>query len=125
MIYFISGHGNLHFEEWFTHYKPLIDNALSENAHFLIGDFRGTDVLSAEYLKNKTAQVTIVHCFTKPRYRVDVIDLPSAKWAYQGGFPNDAARDAYMTQHSDRDIAWVRAGREQSGTAKNIQRRSI
>jgi hypothetical protein len=125
MTYFISRHGNLHFEEWMMHYKPLIDNALMRHSSFIIGDFRGADVFSAEYLKNKTERVTIVHCFSKPRYKVDVIDLPSAKWVYRGGFTNEFARDASMTEWSDADIAWVRAGKETSGTAQNVQRRSL
>jgi hypothetical protein len=125
MTYFISGHGNLHFEEWMEHYKPLIDNALATHSRFILGDFRGADVFSAEYLKNKTEWVTIVHCFSKPRYKVDVIDLPSAKWVYRGGFTNEFARDAYMTQYSDSDIAWVRVGKEKSGTAQNLQRRFV
>jgi hypothetical protein len=73
------------------------------------------------------------HCFQKIRSDppdplnpfFHCIPLSSAKWVYQGGFPNDAARDAYMTQHSDRDIAWVRTGKEHSGTAKNLQRRNM
>jgi hypothetical protein len=121
--YFISGHGNIHFEEWITFYKTKIDNAIAESAAFIIGDFRGTDVLSAEYLKNKTEKVTITHCFKKSRYKVDVIDLYSEKWIYKGGFESDEERDKYMTLNSDEDIAWFREGRESSGTAKNIQRR--
>lgn len=119
----ISGHGNLTFEEWLEHYKPLIDNALQEDASFILGEFRGADVLCLEYLKNKTAKVTVLHCFNKPRYKVDVIDLPSKEWQYLGGFTSDLERDVYMTQMSDADIAWVRAGKERSGTAKNLMRR--
>lgn len=122
-IYFISGHGNITFEEWFAHYKPFIDEAISKNGQFILGDFRGTDTLSAEYLKNKTPQVKIVHCFQKPRYKVDIVNLPSKHWEYIGGFENDTERDTFMTQNSDFDIAWVREGKENSGTAKNIKRR--
>lgn len=32
-------------------------------------------------------------------------------------------RDLSMTVSSDKDIAWVRPGREKSGTAKNLARR--
>jgi hypothetical protein len=31
--------------------------------------------------------------------------------------------DASMTKHSNFDIAWIRPGREDSHTAKNIKRR--
>lgn len=123
--YFISGHGNITFEEWTENYKSLIDKALGENAHFILGDFKGTDVLSMEYLKDKTQNVTIVHCFSKPRYKPDTFDLPSSCWKFEGGFKSDEERDMYMTQHSNEDIAWVRKGKENSGTAKNIKRRKL
>lgn len=123
VCYFISGHGNITFEEWLEHYKPLIDQALQEEACFIIGDFRGVDTLSMEYLKDKTTSVTITHCFSSARYKVDIADLLSNGWQYVGGFANDIERDAYMTENSDIDIAWIRVGREKSGTAKNIKRR--
>lgn len=120
---FISGHGSTSFEEWFLHYKPLIDKALFENSEFILGDFRGTDVLTMEYLKDKTVNVTICHCFKKARYQVDTVGLFSADWQYVGGFQSDEERDAFMTQNSNDDIAWVRSGKEESGTAKNLKRR--
>jgi hypothetical protein len=40
-----------------------------------------------------------------------------------GGFRTDKARDEAMTENSNKDIAWVRPGREKSGTAKNLKRR--
>lgn len=123
-IYFISGHGNITFEEWLINYKPFIDAALKQNSQFILGDFRGTDTLSAEYLKDKTPHVKIIHCFQRPRYKVDTVNLASKYWEYIGGFENDTERDAYMTQNSDYDIAWIRKGKENSGTAKNIQRRN-
>lgn len=121
---FISGHGNLTFEEWLEHYKPLIDKCLLLNYHFILGDFRGTDVLSIEYLKNKTSNVTICHCFKKARYNVDIINLQSANWKYVGGFKTDEERDSYMTSNSDEDIAWIRYDKINSCTAKNIERRN-
>ena len=41
----------------------------------------------------------------------------------QGGFLSDLECDEAMTHASTRDIAWVRPGREASGTAANIARR--
>lgn len=35
-----------------------------------------------------------------------------------------AARDEALTAASTFDIAWVRPGRERSGTARNLQRRA-
>jgi ribosomal protein S16 len=40
-----------------------------------------------------------------------------------GGFATDEERDEAMTLASDVDLAWVRQGRENSGTARNIARR--
>lgn len=125
LCYFISGHGNITFEEWLNQYKPSIDQALAEEASFIIGDFRGTDTLSMEYLKDKTASVTITHCFSNPRYKADTGGLLSNEWKYVGGFANDTERDTFMTENSDADIAWIRLGREKSGTAKNLKRRKI
>jgi hypothetical protein len=123
-IYFISGHGDLTFEEFLEHYKPKIDEALVEDASFIMGDFRGADVLAQEYLKNKTGQVIIYHCFSKPRYLVDTIGLRSKEWRYMSGFDSDSTRDAKMTEYSTHDIAWVRPGKEKSGTQKNLNRRN-
>lgn len=41
-----------------------------------------------------------------------------------GGFKSDDERDSEMTRMTDYDIAWVRPGREKSGTAKNLMRRT-
>lgn len=121
---FISGHGNLTFEEFITQYKPLIDDAIESNHSFVVGDFRGCDILAQEYLKNKTSKVTVYHCFDKPRYKVDFVDLLSKKWKYKKGFQSDLERDTAMTINSDYDIAWVKIGKENSGTANNIKRRT-
>ncbi len=41
----------------------------------------------------------------------------------KGGFKSDNARGAKMTADSNKDIAWVRTGREKLGTQRNIKRR--
>lgn len=124
---FISGHGTLTFDEFITYYKSRIDKALALGYSFIIGDFRGCDVMVQEYLKDKTPNVTICHIGKSPRYKVDTYELKSAEWKYVSGidanFNTDVGRDAYMTMHSDEDIAWVRKGRENSGTDINIKRR--
>ena len=43
MIYFISGHLSLTQDEFDTHYKALIDEALSHNSSFVVGDAKGAD----------------------------------------------------------------------------------
>ena len=44
-------------------------------------------------------------------------------WPTIGGFKSDEERDRAMTLASSVDIAWVRPGKENSCTAKNIERR--
>ena len=48
----------------------------------------------------------------------------NAGFPTESGFQSDEERDIAMTYNSDRDIAWVRKGREKSGTQKNLDRRS-
>lgn len=38
-------------------------------------------------------------------------------------FSDDIARDSAMTRNSNEDIAFIRVGKENSGTAQNILRR--
>lgn len=40
-----------------------------------------------------------------------------------GGFESDEERDSAMTRDSDFDIAFIKDGRWDSGTAQNIKRR--
>ena len=60
--------------------------------------------------------VVVFHMFDNPRNN-------AGGFSTAGGFKNDKERDAAMTNNSDADIAWVRPGREKSGTAKNLSRR--
>jgi hypothetical protein len=116
MIYFISGHLSLTQDEFDTHYKSLIDEALSHNYSFVVGDAKGADTLAQKYLFGKTDRVVVYHMFETPRY--------NAGFPTEGGFQSDEERDIAMTNNSDSDIAWVRKGREKSGTQKNLDRRS-
>jgi len=116
--YFISGHLDLTVDEFDKHYKATIDNALSEDAKFVIGDARGADKLAQDYLSEKAGgRVTVYHMFEVPRNFID-------GFIKDGGYESDNERDAAMTLASDADIAWVRPGREKSGTAKNLLRRA-
>jgi hypothetical protein len=114
---FVSGHIRISQEEFDTHYIPLLDKAIVENHKFLIGDANGVDAMAQKYLEEKgVTDITVYHMFTSPRNTV-----PSAK--LMGGFEDDDSRDAAMTQASTYDIAWVRKGKEKSGTQKNLDRR--
>lgn len=114
-ISFISGHGDLSPEEFDKHYKLEIDKAISDGCSFVVGDFRGADTFAQIYLYQYTQKVTVYHMFDTPRCNPGYLAC--------GGFTSDDERDAAMTKNSDYDIAWVRPGKEKSGTAKNIQRR--
>ena len=115
-IFFISGHLDLSNSEFLEHYQPQIDNALKKNSSFVIGDAKGADNLAQIYLLGKTENVTVYHMFEKPRN--------NAGFNTKGGFLSDSARDKQMTLESSHDIAWVRPGREKSGTQNNLARRS-
>lgn len=113
--YFISGHLDLTTEEFKEHYQPMIENVIAGKYSFVIGDARGTDTLAQEFLKDYQ-NVTVYHMFDKPRNNVGSHKTVS-------GFKSDEERDNAMTLASIHDIAWVRQGRENSGTAKNLKRR--
>ncbi|MEM7716616.1 MAG: hypothetical protein AAF349_24150, partial [Cyanobacteria bacterium P01_A01_bin.68] len=95
--------------------RPQIDIALSKNQGFVVGDARGADTLAQQYLLDKTKAVVVYHMFESPR--------SNAGFPTCGGFQSDKERDEQMTQDSHQDIAWVRVGREKSGTQKNLNRR--
>ena len=115
--YFISGHLDLTQAEFDEHYEPHIWTAVMEGASFVVGDARGADLLAQGCLKDLCADVTVFHMLDKPRH--------NAGFPLRGGFISDDERDAAMTAHSQRDIAWVRPGRERSGTARNLARRGL
>lgn len=115
MIFFISGHLDTTHEEFQLHYVPLIQKAIINGCSFVVGDACGTDVMAQKFLSKSLVSVTIYHMF----------DLPRNNFGFKtiGGFQSDKERDEAMTKASDGDIAWVRPGREKSGTAKNLRRR--
>ncbi|MEO1527874.1 MAG: hypothetical protein AAFX06_20780 [Planctomycetota bacterium] len=115
-VCFVSGHLTLSPEEFDEHYRPAIDDALARGDAFVVGDARGADAMTQGYLMGKTDAVTVYHMFTSPRN--------NAGFRTVCGFETDLARDQQMTVNSDYDIAWVRPGREMSGTQKNLDRRS-
>lgn len=123
--YFISGHRDITKKEFQLHYaKPIMNAVLRDpKSKFLMGDYYGVDEMAQAYLselKNKYTEIDIVvyHMFDSPRNCVD-------GFATKGGYINDHARDSAMTVDSDEDIAWVRSGKSDSGTAQNILRRKV
>ncbi len=117
MKVFVSGHLDLTENEFIKFYKEKIDLAISIDSEFIIGDARGADTLAQKYLHSKNyKKVTIYHMFSTPRNNVGMFKT-------MGGFISDNDRDIAMTLNSDIDIAYIKKGGENSGTAKNIYRR--
>jgi hypothetical protein len=115
VVNYISGHLDLTRTEFATHYRPAIDEALSRNEWFVVGDARGADYFAQCYLWVHTTRVMVYHMLERPRNNVGFNTV--------GGFKTDAERDEQMTYNSIADIAWVRPGREDSGTQRNLDRR--
>ena len=116
-VAFVSGHLDLTEEEFARHYVPRIADAQSRGCRFVVGDARGADLLFQRHAHAHGLAVTVFHMFERPRHNAG--DFPVV-----GGFASDDERDAAMTSASSFDIAWVRPGRERSGTAKNLRRRA-
>lgn len=121
--HFISGHLDLTPEEFELHYEGRILEAIREGGSFVVGDARGTDHMAQQFLKKIIMDnmlfdldVTVFHMFESPRHN-------AGSFPTQGGYKTDSARDRAMTAASENDIAWVRPGREKSGTARNLARR--
>lgn len=116
--YFVSGHLNLTEEEFGLYYMPrLLHCAAAEGASFVIGDAGGADYMSQALLWKHgfLTNVTVFHMLDAPRN--------NPGFQTRGGFKSDEERDVAMTLASTEDIAWVRPGRERSGTGRNILRR--
>ena len=137
--YHVSGHLDLTPEEFARYYIPWIEAARA-GARFVVGDALGADAMFIDYAEEHQLDVVvyrrsadlgfersesqevdraqpIIHMFAAPRRTA-----PGAPTV--GGYTTDEERDAAMTAASDADIAWVRPGREHSGTAKNLKRRA-
>ena len=114
---YISGHLKISSDEFDHNYLRPIREAMLRGDKFVVGDARGKDAMAQTYLFMVGAKdVTVYHMFDKPRNNKH--NFPTV-----GGFKSDDERDAAMTAASDYDIAWVRPGRETSGTANNLKRR--
>ena len=120
---FISGHLDLTDEEFAEHYVPRLQAAFHQGSNdlnravFHVGDARGADAMSQEFLHGLGALVVVYHMLATPR------NLHGRPYDVVGGFTSDKDRDEAMTKATTEDIAWVRPGREKSGTARNLARR--
>ena len=122
MIYFISGHRDLTWEEFTKWYAPAISRVrrTDNGARFVVAECEGADRMAQDYLLAcgvAPIGITVYHMLKSPRY------LANESIRTVGGFTSDTERDEAMTRNSDYDIAFIRKGKETSGTAQNILRR--
>ena len=129
--YFVSGHLDLSEDEFIKYYLPRLEEAISNGCIFVVGDARGCDSFTQEYLyiRGVADNVVVYHMFDMPR--CNKYDFET-----RGGFKSDLERDSEMTRVSDMDIAYIRGEVEQrakygkkykyrvSGTQKNLDRRN-
>lgn len=89
-------------------------------ARFVVAECEGADRMAQDYLLAcgvAPIGITVYHMLKSPRY------LANESIRTVGGFTSDTERDEAMTRNSDYDIAFIRKGKETSGTAQNILRR--
>ena len=119
----IFGNGNLGFEDFLELYaKPLKEALKNPENEFIVGDFRGTDTLTMEFLKTQTAKVRVYHIGEKPRYLPDAFKTQVKNWQIIGGYLSDTARDEAMINSCTHFIGFDFNSDEtrKSGTQKNI-----
>lgn len=124
---FISGHLDITKGEFDAHYAPYILRAMANQENIVVGDAPGADAMAQNLIKTWTpwigyiGHVTVYHMLTVPRY--------NAGFSTKSGYSSNKAKDHYMTEDSDFDIAWVRPEKHSSvsgrvsGTEANILRR--
>lgn len=128
MIYFVSGHRDLSYEDFELYYKPIIDNVIvnDETPEFVVGDCEGVDKFAMDYIfEYYIIPLTIYHIGNSSRnIPKGLSENPESEGVYfKGGFTSDEERDSAMTKASDFDIAFIKDNRWNSGTAQNIKRR--
>lgn len=123
MIYFISGHRDLTPSEFELYYIPAINNAIKydQHARFVLGNFKGCDIMTLEYLEEID--------FDPSRIRIycvyDIYVSEYVERIRKKTLDTHDLADSEMTKDSDTDIVFVRPGKENSFTAKNILRRYL
>ncbi len=91
---YVFGNGRLSFDDFLRLYVPPLEAALAHHdSAWVVCDFRGVDTLVMEYLKARTAAVTVFHVGDRPRYLPDRHGALAQRWVIRGGFADDRARD--------------------------------
>ena len=125
MKVFIGGNGNLSFEDFCHYYATALNKLLEKNsdAHFLVCDFRGVDVLAMEYLKCRTSNVMVHHMGSRARYVPDQFRTYVNEWKFIGGYSNNWERDQATLKDCTHYLAYDFNSDQsrKSGTQKNIE----
>jgi hypothetical protein len=125
--WFVSGHRDVTPEEFQEYYIPRINAGLLMGDDFIVGDYHGVDIMFQEYWSSKASlsegNLIIYHMLIAPRNYIQKTFDNQFRLNFKGGYRDDESRDAAMTMESDFDLAWVREGKEKSGTARNLERR--
>lgn len=120
--YFISGHRNITEEEFIEHYTPQIDISIKNGDSFVVGDCEGVDAKAMQYIWEKGYNnLTVYYIGITARHNPGFKSVN--QWVDGSIIDSDYKRDILMSLNSDQDIAWIRTGKERSGTARNLQRR--
>ena len=121
MRYFVSGHRDLTKEEFEEYYVPLIQKVIEEDIYvdFVVGDWEGCDTIFVKYMEEYYTDI-VIHIFYVSSSRIKEGEFN--EYCFRECDSYDEC-DSVMTLVSDFDIAWIRPGREDSHTAKNIKRR--
>ena len=127
MIYFISGHRDLTKEEFSRHYVPIIDKIIHNDvlAEFVVGDWEGCDSMFIDFLLSQPdyPPITVYHVEQTPRITYYGEPLCNFENISSIQCTTYDECDECMTRDSTFDVAWIRPGRGDSHTAKNIKRR--
>ena len=125
MKYFVSGHRDLTREEFDKHYIPQIIKVITHDitASFVVGDWEGCDSMFLRYMiDNRYINDIHLYCVRESKL-CNNLELGEDYAIRLVSKRNYDECDISMTRDSDFDIAWIRPGREDSHTAKNIKRR--
>ncbi|TAE50745.1 MAG: hypothetical protein EAZ44_04895 [Cytophagia bacterium] len=124
MKIYVFGNGNISFSDFKMYYEQIMIRYVgNENVSFLVGDFRGVDTLTMEFLKCDSANVTVYHVGDKPRYLPDKFKTKVNNWIILGEFQNDEERDLEAINQCTHFIAmdFNSDKKRKSGTQKNIE----
>lgn len=125
MKIFVGGNGNLSFEDFCLYYVTALNNIFNINpdASFLVCEFRGVDILTLEYLKCKTPNVSVYHMGKYSRYTPDQFKTHVSEWEFIGGYRSNWERDQAVIKDCTYFLAYDfnTDYKRKSGTQKNIE----